>query len=650
MMAWADIGSYALNLACAVTFLQTLLPLFAANNTRVQQFTIQTAKAQALLVTLSMIGLAMGFYDNDFSIRYIAEHSNSLLPWYYRLSAVWGGHEGSLLLWIWILTLWTAAVAIRCRTLPGAYLARILAVLGYIAFGFYLFIIFTSNPFTRLSFAPFDGQDLNPLLQDPGLIFHPPLLYGGYVGFAVAFAFITAALWQGRLDSLWLRAARPWTLAAWLTLTLGIALGSYWAYYELGWGGWWFWDPVENASLMPWLVGTALIHSLIVSEKRGLFRGWTALLAISAFSLSLIGTFLVRSGVLTSVHAFASDATRGIFILILLIAISLPAILLLIFRSSTITGQSQYHLLSKETALLANNWLLTGATFVVLLGTLYPLAADIFKLGKISVGAPYFNRFIVPLAIMILLILAIGPLIRWKRDTPKRLIPSILFCLIFAIIFTAILMSIVVPYWKWQAAIAIFSAGAALAGVILDYGTAITKRGLSAIRPRGSIAGMLITHTGLIIMVLAITGTSLYDDARDLSVKVGKSIDIGEYHLTLTGLVSKPGPNYRATEGRFLVHKQDNPNYTALLTPSKREYFSSSMPMTESARLSTPTHDLYLALGEPISTDTWAIRIQYKPYIIWIWLGAVIMALGGLIAAFDRGYRRQKNHSLENAL
>lgn len=636
---WGDFGAYALTLACAIAFIQALMPLFAAHNPRVQQLTVQAAKAQALLTTIAFIGLTAAFYYNDFALQYVSEHSNSLLPWYYRLSAVWGGHEGSLLLWIWVLNLWTFAVAIKTRDLPGDYRARILAVLGYIAFGFHLFILLTSNPFNRFDFAPFDGRDLNPLLQDPGLIFHPPLLYGGYVGFAVAFAFIVAALWQGRLDSLWLKNARPWTLAAWLTLTLGIALGSYWAYYELGWGGWWFWDPVENASFMPWLVGTALIHSLIAAEKRGLFRIWTALLAILAFSLSLIGTFLVRSGVLTSVHAFASDSTRGVFILALLVAICLPALLLLIFRATTISSKTPYSLLSKETGILANNWLLTGACLVVMIGTLYPLAADVLNLGKISVGAPYFNRFIVPMAMLLLTMLGIGPIIRWKRDLPNRLIPYVLFSLIFAVILTVIIMTNAVPSWKTIAGISVFLATFALGGIIADYGFDTYKQ--HRFIPNGARAGMLIAHSGLIVSILAITATSLYDDARDLSFKTGKTVDIDRYHITLTGIGEQKGPNYRATVGKFLIVRGDDTNNVNVLTPAKRTYFSSTMPMTESARLITPTHDLYLAMGESINSDTWAVRVQYKPFIIWIWIGAVIMALGGLIAASDRSYRKR---------
>lgn len=638
---WGDLGAYALTLACAFAFIQAVLPLIAAHNPRVQQLTVQAAKTQALLTTIAFTGLTIAFYYNDFALKYVAEHSNSLLPWYYRLSAVWGGHEGSLLLWIWVLNMWTLAVALKTNMLPGEYRARILAVLGYIGVGFHLFILLTSNPFTRLDFAPFDGRDLNPLLQDPGLIFHPPLLYGGYVGFAVAFAFIVAALWQGRLDSMWLKNARPWTLAAWITLTLGIALGSYWAYYELGWGGWWFWDPVENASFMPWLIGTALIHSLIVAEKRGLFRIWTALLAILAFSLSLIGTFLVRSGVLTSVHAFASDSTRGVFILALLVAICLPALLLLIFRATTISRKTPYHLLSKETGILANNWLLSGACLVVFIGTLYPLVADVLNIGKISVGAPYFNRFIVPISLALLTILGLGPILRWKRDTPQRLIPYLSFAAIFALIITTIIMTIAVPTWQTTAALAVFISSFSLGGILADYGYDAIKQ--HRILPPATRLGMLLAHTGLIVSILAITATSLYDDARDLSFKMGKTVDIDRYHVTLTGIHESKGPNYTATVGKFLIMENNDSQNISVLTPAKRTYFSSAMPMTESARLSTPTHDLYLAMGEPINADTWAVRVQYKPYIIWIWLGSVIMAIGGGIAMTDNRYRTNRS-------
>lgn len=639
MIDWGEFGHYALILAAAVAAIAVVSALFAADKLRSTQLVLQASKLQFYLCSFSMLSLGIAFYDNDFSLQYVANHSNSLLPWYYRITAIWGGHEGSLLLWIWMLNLWTYCVAIFSRSLPAGFRTRVLGILSYIALGFYLFILLTSNPFARYDFAPFDGRDLNPLLQDPGLIFHPPLLYAGYVGFAVAFAFVLAGLWQGRLDSLWLRRARPWTLWAWLSLTLGISLGSYWAYYELGWGGWWFWDPVENASLMPWLLGTALIHSLIASEKRSLFRIWTALLAISTFSLCLIGTFLVRSGVLTSVHAFASDATRGIFILALLIAISLPALILLIMRANTISHSGDYAIFSKETGLLINNWLLSGLCLVVFVGTLYPLVADVLSLGKISVGAPYFNRFTVPLALLMLFLMGFYPLLRWKRDRLKRLKPHLGIALVFAAVLTAICMKWLLPHWQHTAALSIFLSAFALAAVLIDYLERIKQQGSKALKPRGAIAGMLLAHAGLIVMIFGITGASLYDEERDISIKEGDSIQMHDYRITLTGLQSYSGANYRSVQGRFLLQKDSDAQFAALLLPAKRNYFSSTMPMTESDRLVTPSHDVYIAMGEEIGANTWAVRVQYKPFISWVWIGSLIMALGGIVAAFDRAYR-----------
>lgn len=639
-MLAGNIGNYALSLAAAVAFLQWLLPLFAVHNRRVQQFTIQAAKVFFYLITLSIICLAIAFYYHDFSLLYVAENSNSRLPWYYRLSAVWGGHEGSLLLWIWILSVWIFVFTLRSKALPSDFRTRVLAVLGWISFGFCLFIIFTSSPFVRLGFAPFDGQDLNPLLQDPGMIFHPPMLYTGYVGFAIAFAFVCAGLWQGQLDSLWLRRVRPWTISAWLFLTIGICLGSYWAYYELGWGGWWFWDPVENASLMPWLVGTALMHSLAVAEKRGIFRTWTAMLGILTFTMSIVGTFLVRSGVLTSVHAFASDPTRGLFILGLLGAISLPAFILLIIRSDVISSSGKYQFFSRETALLLNNWLLIGAWLIVFIGTIYPLIANVLHLGKISVGPPYFNTLIVPLAIIMLIALGIGPLLRWRRDNLSRLVPYLIFSVIFAGIFCFLLCQYVLPTWKIRAAIATFCVGFALAGVLCDYYERVRHQGWHGFKNRGSESGMIVAHLGLMVSILGITATSLYGESRDLTFQQGKEVAMGGYHITLQGLQKNHGSNWQATVGRFIITKPNDPTPIALLTPEKRYYDSSTMPMTESSRLVTPQHDLYLAMGEEINPQTWAVRVQFKPYVMWIWIGALIMALGGIIAASDRAYRK----------
>ncbi|UJF24738.1 heme lyase CcmF/NrfE family subunit [Suttonella sp. R2A3] len=635
-----ELGHLTLLLAGGLALLQCLLPVFSAHNARAQSIVLACAKGQFYLLSVSMLALGYAFYANDFTLYYVANHSNSLLPWYYRLSAIWGGHEGSLLLWIYILSIWSAAVAWRSASLPALFRTRVLAVLGYISVGFVAFIVLTSNPFARQFPFPFDGHDLNPLLQDPGLIFHPPLLYAGYVGFAVAFAFVVAGLWQGRLDSLWLKRARPWTLAAWLTLTLGITLGSYWAYYELGWGGWWFWDPVENASLMPWLIGTALIHSLSASDRRGAFMIWTSLLAILAFALSLIGTFLVRSGVLTSVHAFASDPTRGIFILALLVAITLPALVLLILRSAQLSRSVSYGLLSRETGLLANNWLMTGACVVVFIGTLYPLVADILNLGKISVGAPYFNRLIVPLALISLLLLGFMPLLRWHRDRASRLKNALIFITVFALIFTLGIGWWLLPDMNMMTYLALFVSGLAFAAVCADTAKHL-RRGTRTFSR--SLIGMLSAHLGYIIMALAITATGTYSNEQDISIRAGDEVGIADYRISLLSLREEKGPNYQATQGLFRISKNDDDDFFTVLTPAKRQYFSSTMPMTESSRLVTPTHDLYLAMGEEIGPGNWAVRLQYKPFIIWIWLGALLMAIGGGIAALDRSYRQARN-------
>lgn len=639
----SEIGHYALLLCCCVSFCQFVLGLRHAENLRVQQFCVQCAKAQFYLLSLAILALGYAFYSNEFSLHYVASHSNSLLPWYYRLSALWGGHEGSLLLWLYILSAWGASVAWRSQDLPANYLTRVLAVLGYISTGFALFTLYTSNPFLKQADIPFDGRDLNPLLQDIGLIFHPPLLYTGYVGFAVAFAFVVAGLWQGQLDSLWLRRSRSWTLAAWLTLTLGIALGSFWAYYELGWGGWWFWDPVENASLMPWLIGTALLHALPASEKRGLFMFWTPLLAILAFSLSLMGTFLVRSGVLTSVHAFASDPTRGVFILTLLAAIMLPALLLLIFRSHKLTPvDAPYALLSRETGLLANNWLFAGACLIVFVGTLYPLLADMLNLGKISVGAPYFNRMIVPLALISFALLGVAPLLKWRAHRLNQLLIWLGFNAVFASCLTGAVY-VMSTYHKFKFLLTIWLLAFAFAAIVADYLMRIKKRGIKGIKARAAHTGMLLAHLGYLATGFGITATELYSTEKDMRIKVGQSISLADYQLNLQTLTSHTGANYQATQARFVITRHNAHDFLVVLTPEKRQYFSSAMPMTESARYSRPTHDLYLALGEKLNDEEWAIRVQHKPFISWIWLGALIMALAGMISMTDRAYRLIKH-------
>ncbi|MDO4435526.1 MAG: heme lyase CcmF/NrfE family subunit [Cardiobacteriaceae bacterium] len=618
-----ELGHFSLIVAGIVALNQTLLGLLYPHHQRMHGLQIRSSYAVFSLLLLSFLALMWGFYANAFSVRYIAAHSNSLLPWYYRLAATWGGHEGSLLLWLLILSAWGAALAWKTPSLPSDYRAKVLTILAYIELGFVLFIVLSSNPFQTLYPAPFDGADLNPLLQDPGLIFHPPLLYTGYVGFALAFAFVVAGLWQGQLNPLWLRIIRPWTLAAWLALTLGIALGSYWAYYELGWGGWWFWDPVENASLMPWLIGVALIHTLIASARRGLFLIWSALLAILAFILSLIGTFLVRSGVLTSVHAFASDPTRGIFILALILAIVLPALTLLVLRAHRLHSNAEFGLLSRETGLLLNNWIFFGACFIVFIGTLYPLVADLLKLGKISVGAPYFNRFIVPLAELSLVMLMVAPLLRWKQDKAKRLIPRLMIVLTFSFISTYAILE-TADAWSLGSYVAVQTAMMAFYTIIIDH---LDKGKALFAHARRELATST-AHLGYIIMCLGITATGFYSQEYDLSIRIGQSVEVVHYRLTLNDLHQEQGTNFQATVGQFTVEHQHKPNWFTVLSPAKRTYFSSTMPMTESAILSTPRHDLYVALGEPINAQTWAIRVQYKPFVVWIWLGGLLMALG----------------------
>ena len=624
-----ELGFFFLLLATSGAFFLALLPqlgLYKKSPTLIHS-AWWLSYLLALSGTASVALLAYAFATDDFTLEYVAAHSNSQLPLFFKVAATWGGHEGSMLFWLFSLSLWLAAFAFFNRKHDRTFSAQTLSLLGLICFGFALFILFYSNPFGRIFPPPQEGRDLNPMLQDIGLIFHPPLLYIGYVGFAVNFAMSLAALIYPRSARQIARSMRCWVLSAWLFLTLGIVLGAWWAYYELGWGGWWFWDPVENASLMPWLIGTALLHSLIVSEKRGAFLTWTALLAILAFSLSLIGTFLVRSGVLTSVHAFAADPTRGIYILALLVAITLPAFILLIQRAPALASRAPYALLSRETGILANNWLMTGACLIVFTGTLYPLAADSLNLGKISVGAPYYNRLIVPLALASLILLGIGPLLRWKNDRARRLVPRLAAVLALALAATLLTLTLA-DTWQIRTALAVFAAMTAAAAIIVDTTDRLRHR-LPITR---AYSGMTLAHLGYLITALGITATSLYSNEQDHSLKRGSVLDFAGYRLTLVDLETREGPNYTATVGKILVQKTDGTPVTVLL-PSKRNYHSSTMPMTESARHITPTHDLYLALGEAINADTWAVRLQYKPFILWIWLGALIMAAGAALAA-----------------
>jgi cytochrome c-type biogenesis protein CcmF len=636
-----EIGHFALSLALIVAIIQSVLPTIGIKMGYANWISLARPAAitQFALVALSFAALTYAFVTSDFSVKLVTVHSNSHLPMLFKVSGVWGSHEGSLLLWAFLLSLWTLAVALFSNSMPKQIQAQVLAVMGMISIGFLAFMLLTSNPFDRLYPIPLEGRDLNPLLQDFGLAIHPPMLYMGYVGFSVAFAFAIAAMIGGRLDSSWARWSRPWTNVAWSFLTVGIALGSWWAYYELGWGGWWFWDPVENASFMPWLVGTALMHSLAATEKRGVFKAWTVLLAVFAFSLSLLGTFLVRSGVLTSVHSFASDPGRGLFILIFLVVVVGGSLALYAWRAPQIRSHVRFEAISRETGLLLNNVLLVVAACSVLLGTLYPLILDSLGLGKISVGPPYFDNVFVPLTIPIALFVSIGAYARWKRDTLSRIAPKLLVPLMLSII-----IGFASPLLQSH-----YSISAAL-GVTVGSWTILSTLSLvidRLKRPSGfkSIAslppgfyGMVFGHIGLGMFVIGITLTSAYSIEKDIRMQAGDTFEVAGYTFTFSGVKSAQGPNYTAQQGIIDVSK--NGKAVAHLEPQKRSYLS-GMPMTEASIDAGFFRDLYVALGEPIGSDgAWAVRIYHKPLIRWIWLGALIMAVGGLLAAADPRYRR----------
>jgi cytochrome c-type biogenesis protein CcmF len=630
-----ELGHLALILALLVALVQGVLPLIGAHKGHAGWTALArpAAQTQFLLVAFAFGCLMHAFIANDFSVQYVAQHSNSKLPTAYRASAVWGGHEGSLLLWVLMLTGWSAAVSLLSRQLPLAMVARVLGVLGLVSVGFLLFMLLTSNPFDRLLPAARDGADLNPLLQDPGLIVHPPMLYMGYVGFSVAFAFAIAALLAGRLDAAWARWSRPWTNVAWVFMTLGIALGSYWAYYELGWGGWWFWDPVENASFMPWLVGTALIHSLAVTEKRGSFKNWTVLLAIAAFSLSLLGTFLVRSGVLTSVHAFATDPERGVFILGFLVLVIGGSLTLFAWRASTVSMGGAFALFSRETLLLVNNVLLVVACGSVMLGTLYPLLIDALGMGKLSVGPPYFNAVFVPIMLPLLFLIALGPLARWKhadaRDMAQRLALS-------AVIAVAAGIGLPFLVGEWSPLVAL---GLLLAvWIIASTAFQIRERLRSGWPPR-SFWGMHIAHLGMAVFVIGVTMVKGYEVEKDVRMAMGDTVAMGGYAFRLDSVRQVQGPNYTAMRGDVALLKDGVE--LRHLHPEKRNYFSSQMPMTETAIDTGLTRDLYVSLGEALDPQgsAWSVRVYYKPFVMWIWGGCLLMALGGGIAAADRRYR-----------
>ncbi|QWE00048.1 heme lyase CcmF/NrfE family subunit [Polynucleobacter sp. JS-Mosq-20-D10] len=628
-----EFGHYALILALCIAIIQGTLPLVGAHQSRREWIMLARPAAQTvfLLLGIAFVILAWSFYSNDFSVLYVAEHSNSQMPVIYRLGAVWGGHEGSLLLWVFLLSTWTFLVAQLSKALDEFMVARVIGVLGLVTTGLLLFVIATSNPFERLLPAAQDGRSLNPLLQDPGLVFHPPMLYMGYVGFSVAFAFAIASLLSGRLDAAWARWSRPWTTAAWVFLTLGIALGSWWAYYELGWGGWWFWDPVENASFIPWLVGTALLHSLAVTEKRGGFKSWTVLLAITAFSLSLLGTFLVRSGVLTSVHAFATDPTRGVFILIFLVLVVGSSLTLYAWRAPKSTLGGKFSLTSRETFILLGNVFLVASAASVLLGTLYPLLIDALHLGKISVGPPYFNSVFVPIMIPLLVLMGIGPWTSWKNSNLLDVIKRLWIAALVAVI-AAALIPFAMGAFTWLG-----SLGFLLAFWVITSGVLQIIRQAKAGRPTRSFIGMQVAHLGIAVFTIGVTMVGAYQEEKDVRMLAGESVSVGGYDIQLQGVSPVPGPNYRAMQGTFLLTR--NGKLEATMYPEKRSYFSSTMPMTEAAIDASLTRDIYVSLGEELDDKAWAVRVYYKPFVDWIWGGCVLMALGGLLAMSDKRYR-----------
>ncbi len=655
-----EIGNFSLMLALSLALLQGILPIAGAfrGNQRWMALARPAAAGQFVFVSLAFLCLVYSFVNNDFSVMYVASNSNSHLPVYYRVAGTWGGHEGSLLLWSEMLVMWTFAVALFSRQLPEETVARVLGVMGLVSVGFLCFMLFTSNPFDRLLPAAPDGRDLNPLLQDFGMIIHPPMLYMGYVGFSVAFSFAIAALMGGQLDAAWARWSRPWTLVAWMFLTLGIFMGSFWAYYELGWGGWWFWDAVENASFMPWLVGTALIHSLAVTEKRGSFKNWTVLLAIIAFSLSLLGTFLVRSGVLTSVHAFATDPRRGLFILMFLAVVIGGSLLLYAWRAPKVGLGGRFSLFSRETMLLVNNVLLLAAAGTVLLGTLYPLFLDALDLGKISVGPPYFEAVFLPLMIPVLFLMAIGPFVRWKEAGFKDVLLRLRWIAMTAVVFAvgAALLFAPSPLVVLGITLAVWILIATASHLIerlrhAPAGTSIWKR--MASQPR-SYWGMLVAHAGIGIFVVGVTLVKGMETANDVSMRVGDTASAGAYSFQFTDLKEIKGPNYVAAQGTFEVTR--GTTKIATMMPEKRFYSVQQMPMTEAAIDRGFTRDLYVSLGEETSPSVWVVRVQHKPFVGWIWGGCLIIALGGFLAASDRRYRmglRKKSapatHAVANA-
>ena len=646
-----ELGNFALILALLLSAALAIVPMVGASlcHPGLMGFDRPLVSGVFVMLLLSFGCLGYAFLNDDFSVAYVANNSNSMLPWYYKFSAVWGGHEGSMLLWVLILGGWTLAVAIFSRNLPDEMRARVLSIMGLVAVGFILFTLMTSNPFERtFPQVPSDGADLNPLLQDFGLIIHPPMLYMGYVGFSVVFAFAIASLFSGRLDAVWARWSRPWTTVAWCFLTLGIALGSWWAYYELGWGGWWFWDPVENASFMPWLVGTALIHSLAVTEKRGVFKSWTVLLAIVTFSLSILGTFLVRSGVLTSVHAFATDPERGFFILVMLGITVLGSLTLYAIRAPAVQGRTGFTLLSREALLLMNNVFLVVATLVVLLGTLFPLILDYLDAGTVSVGEPYFNITFVPLALGLGLVLGLGVVTRWKRTPADRVIRGLIVpaC-------ASLLVALLVPPLTLGSTHVLTVVGLAVACWVAFvtlwdlWRNSASRRG----RMQGmgrlsrSYYGMILGHVGLAVSIAGVTVVSMHGVEEERRMSPGERVEVAGYAWHFADLGRYEGQNYTADRARFEVYGEGE--RIATVYPEKRHYSVRNSVMTEAGINGGLFRDLFVAMGESIEGEVaWSVRIQYKPLVRWLWLGALMMALGGALAVSDRRYRVRQRRTV----
>nr|BAH89720.1 cytochrome c-type biogenesis protein CcmF [uncultured bacterium] len=633
-----ELGHLSLVIALGLALLIAVFGLLGAHRgmARLIDAVPVLVAGQFVFIALSFGVLSHAFLVDDFSVAYVAANSNTLLPWYYKFSAVWGAHEGSFLLWVLIMSGWTLAVAIRGQNLPAGFRVRVLGIMGLLNLGFLAFLLFTSNPFDRLvPMTPADGADLNPLLQDFGLIVHPPMLYMGYVGFSVAFAFAIAALLTGRLDAAWARWSRPWSNVAWAFLTLGITLGSWWAYYELGWGGWWFWDPVENASFMPWLAGTALIHSLAVSEKRGTFKSWTLLLAITTFSLSLLGAFIVRSGVLTSVHAFAVDPTRGLFILVFLAVVVGGSLTLYALRTATIASKAGYTLASREAFLLLNNILLVISMALVLLGTLYPLAYELATGGaKISVGVPYFNAGFVPLMLILSAALGVAPVLNWKRTPSARLRSSLGWVAGASLVLGVGLPLVLVDAVNWKVLLTLVLA----LWILISHGADLYKRVRKGSLPLAYV-GMQVAHMGFAVALMGVALTSVLSVERDLRMAPGESVEVGDMSVRFVGIDQVNGSNYVADRGEFVVVES---GARLMLHPEKRTYLARRNVMTEAAIDPGLTRDIYLSLGEPLEGGAWAVRIQVKPFVRWIWLGGLLMALGGVLAVLDGRYRRLK--------